>query len=346
MKVYINNSIFDLWDNNSLGAGAADVTDPIIERCVITNCRTHFGKTSETLTDRSYTAVAGTAVTFSNHPTNPGVVTMAALSTGVAFSFAIATPGVITATAHGLAVGDTILTATLSTTTGGLALATYYTILPTGFTANSFQVRLFSGGSSVAFTAAGTGTFTAYAGMPVGACAAFYNTNINNLPDPIKQTAFEPIFWVATTPAPTATTFSITKIKDGAAVPITNAGGAGPHLMCKRDTQVITGAINFYTYLTIPETHTKLMWRPITQRFTPQSAAARAKMGDVLAPYYPATTGAVGDLTRARLRTAMLVASPVVDGDVLTFAINAAIAPPRDLSVRPSDPAWTTLIPV
>jgi hypothetical protein len=105
----------------------------------------------------------GSAINTSGTQTGqPGIFKSALIS--------IATPGVVTLSNHGLNPGDGVSFATTGALPTGLSIATTYFVIPTGLTANTFQLSTYIAGAAINTTGSQSGghTMTKTQVAPVG----------------------------------------------------------------------------------------------------------------------------------------------------------------------------------
>ena len=89
-------------------------------------------------------------------------------SEGVDFSTVTitnASPAVVTWTAHGFSAGDRVQFRTSGDLPSGMVEHTFYYVLASGLTANTFQISTTDGGAAVNTSSAGSGTHTAFTGQ-------------------------------------------------------------------------------------------------------------------------------------------------------------------------------------
>lgn len=116
-------------------------------------------------------------------------------------------------------------------------------------------------------------------------------------------------------------------LKPGGAAVNTSSAGSGTFKRAKHDSEVLTAITNTNTYIDIP---TNLMWTPMVYSVTPVSANAVTRGISATALSYPksSVTPAQDDYTRTRLR---ITVGTLSNGDVLTYRIQGAVAPMRNL---------------
>lgn len=108
-------------------------------------------------------------------------------------TISIATPAVITLAAHGLSIGDAVVFTSTGSLPTGLALATTYYVIASGFTSGAFEVSATRAGSAIATSGTQSGTQTvarvasiyevAYSPVPVTLVAGqqfAFNANFSN----------------------------------------------------------------------------------------------------------------------------------------------------------------------
>lgn len=76
----------------------------------------------------------------------------------------IATPGVISDTAHGLAAGTPVAFLSTGALPTGLTPGTFYYVIATGLTTNTYQISATPGGAAIATSGTQSGVHTRYAG--------------------------------------------------------------------------------------------------------------------------------------------------------------------------------------
>lgn len=138
----------------------------------------------------------------------------------------IATPGVVSFTAHGLVVNDTIQFTTTGALPTGLAVATDYYVITSGFGANSFQIALTQGGAAINTSGSQSGVHTLY--KSTNRAHGYINTdtillgtsNIGILPTGLSKNT---TYYVVNS---TAYTFQVSLTSGGAAINFTTNGTA------------------------------------------------------------------------------------------------------------------------
>lgn len=173
------------------------------------------------------------------------------------FTVNLATPATFTCTNHGLNIGDTVTLTTTGALPTGLSTGTTYYVITAGFTANTFELSLTSGGTAVntSVSQSGVHTFTQTSSLtktiaqrPIGIESAFVDRSGIHYPvRVIDNQLFDSIIYQAASGANTIYVYYEAQVPNGIVHcwPISTG--------CTLGLRVINQVVNF-TDLTTPTT--------------------------------------------------------------------------------------------